>query len=430
MTRQAVYGYDPDGLRLREQVTTTTGMTSTTEVRLLVADHLSLAGYVELIEERTESGLIVASYVYGAGLDPISVFRAGQPVGLYVPDGHSGVRQVVDLAVVAAVLAAYRYDAFGNKVATMGAFADVVGYRGERLDTVLGQYYQRARIYDPKSGRFTSMDQYQGSLLFPVSLHKYSYGNSDPISFLDPTGQFGLLATVGLAAFVKGDLRSADAGARIPVVKQALALRVLAVAARLAQLARIAPPPPAPPSRRKRGDACHKQWPVLLAENPHLERNLVSVPQDNHGQRFLFPEVLRTDAGIMRIEGGTSLPIPGGTGTTGFERDWVRLFGLPGDEAGHVIAQLFGGRADVAIGNIVPLARGVNNIASPSPLYTLQEGRVAAYVRAGQTTCFEVRFSYGDPTHPLRPSHIVWTIMHEVSSGTWVTDPPAAFPNA
>jgi RHS repeat-associated protein len=195
-TRQALYGYDPDGLRLREQVTTTTGMTSTTDVRLLVVDHLSPAGYAEVIEERTESSepLLVASYVYGAGLDPISVFRVGQPAGLYVPDGHSGVRQVVDLAVVAAVLAAYRYDTFGNKVATAGTFSDVIGYRGGRLDSVLGQHYFLARMYDPRNGRFTALDPFFGSLENPLSLHKYLYTHGDPVNRIDPSGR---LATLG-----------------------------------------------------------------------------------------------------------------------------------------------------------------------------------------------------------------------------------------
>jgi RHS repeat-associated protein len=187
-TKQALYGYDPDGIRLREQVTTTTGGMSTTDVRLLVVDHQSPPGYAEVIEERTESGLIVASYVYGAGLDPISVFRVGQPVGLYVPDGHSGVRQVVDLAVVAAVLSALRYDAFGNRVATAGTFSDVIGYRGERLDPVLAQYYLRARFYDPSAGRFTQRDPFFGNTQDPQSLHKYLYAYHDPVNRIDPSG--------------------------------------------------------------------------------------------------------------------------------------------------------------------------------------------------------------------------------------------------
>ncbi|HXG11572.1 MAG TPA: isopeptide-forming domain-containing fimbrial protein [Gemmataceae bacterium] len=188
-TKQALYRYDPDGIRLREEVTTTTGGVTATEVRLLVVDHQSPAGYAEVIEERTDSDLIVASYVYGAGLDPISLARSGQPVGLYLADGHSGVRQVMDLA--AAVLAAYRYDAFGNLVAQApqpGGFVNPVGYRGERLDPVLGQYYLRARPYHPPTGRFTAMDPFPSFTTEPATLHKYLYAIADPISNVDPSG--------------------------------------------------------------------------------------------------------------------------------------------------------------------------------------------------------------------------------------------------
>ncbi len=36
-------------------------------------------------------------------------------------------------------------------------------------------------------GRFISRDSYQGRLAEPVSLHRYLYANSNPISFRDPT---------------------------------------------------------------------------------------------------------------------------------------------------------------------------------------------------------------------------------------------------
>jgi RHS repeat-associated protein len=145
-----------------------------------------------VIEERTESGLIVASYVYGAGLGPISFARSGQPVGLYLADAHSGVRQVVDL-LTAAVLAAYRYAAFGNTLASAGTFLSSIGYRDERLDPVLRQYNLRARIYDPATGRFTKMDPFVGNFKIPLSLHKYIYGHVDPLNNVDPPGQCHLV---------------------------------------------------------------------------------------------------------------------------------------------------------------------------------------------------------------------------------------------
>jgi RHS repeat-associated protein len=187
-TRQSLYRYDPDGIRQREEVSTATAGINTNEVRLLVVDHQSPTGYAQVVEERTESGLIVASYVYGIGFDPISVAQILQPVGLYLADGYSGVRQVVNLAAIT-VFAAYRYDSFGNLMGSAGAFVNPVRYRGERFDLVLGQYYLRARLYDQASGRFTGMDEFLGDVQNPITMHKYLYAGNNPIEYFDPSGR-------------------------------------------------------------------------------------------------------------------------------------------------------------------------------------------------------------------------------------------------
>ena len=41
---------------------------------------------------------------------------------------------------------------------------------------------------NPLTGRFWSMDRYEGQHLNPLSLHKYLYGGSNPVSHLDPSG--------------------------------------------------------------------------------------------------------------------------------------------------------------------------------------------------------------------------------------------------
>jgi hypothetical protein len=120
----AGYQYTPEGIRslMTENGTTT----------VYTIDGMSPSGYAEIVEEHTLAGVLLASYVYGANLDPISQWRQGQGEILYLDDGHSGVRQAVDLA--AAVLLAQRFDAFGNTVATAGTLINSIGYRGERFD--------------------------------------------------------------------------------------------------------------------------------------------------------------------------------------------------------------------------------------------------------------------------------------------------------
>ena len=163
---------------------------------------MSPSGYAQVVEERSIIGGLLASYVYGASLDPISITRPGEAIGLYLADGHSGVRQVL-AAVVGAVLAAYRYDAFGNKVADAGTFVNAVGYRGERFDATLGEYYLRARFYDPRMGRFTGMDTYANNRLKPDTINRYAYVSHNPIELLDPTGlTWEFNAEDGMAAHV------------------------------------------------------------------------------------------------------------------------------------------------------------------------------------------------------------------------------------
>ena len=58
------------------------------------------------------------------------------------------------------MLLVQRFDAFGATVQKAGSFATPVGYRGERFDATLGQYYLRARFYDPSTGPIASRDSY------------------------------------------------------------------------------------------------------------------------------------------------------------------------------------------------------------------------------------------------------------------------------
>ncbi len=56
----------------------------------------------------------------------------------------------------------YRYDAFGNILKEMGELSNRLTYTGQMYDGAAGQYYLRARFYNPAIGRFLQEDTYRG----------------------------------------------------------------------------------------------------------------------------------------------------------------------------------------------------------------------------------------------------------------------------
>jgi len=77
----------------------------------------------------------------------------------------------------------YEYDVFGNVVSEKEATQNHFRYAGEQLDQYTGQYYLRARCYNPTIGRFTQEDVYRGD-----GLNLYVYVRNNPVMWIDPSG--------------------------------------------------------------------------------------------------------------------------------------------------------------------------------------------------------------------------------------------------
>ena len=205
------YEYTPDGIR-----SSITEGSSTTDY---IIDGMTPSGYAQVVEE-LDSGLSVVRYTYGSSLDPISEYRGGNDAA-YLGDGHSGVRQAVGASGV--ILLVQRFDAVGQTVAKAGVLQTAIGYRGERFDATLGQYYLRARFYDPTNGRFTGMDPFAGTYSDPLQTMRYGYASANAIFALDPSGKATLGSTLvtssvigglsgGVVGYIKGGLRGAISG--------------------------------------------------------------------------------------------------------------------------------------------------------------------------------------------------------------------------
>jgi RHS repeat-associated protein len=171
--------YDGDGNRVSE---TAAGVTT----KFLV-DTLNPTGYSQVLDELV-SGAVTKTYTYG--LQRISenqlVSGTWTPT-FYGYDGHGNVRFTTNTA--GTVGNTYQFDAFGMPIASAGTIANTYLYSGERFDSGLGFYHLRARYYSQATGRFETMDPELGKIFNPGTLHKYLYSGSDPVNFVDPSGE-------------------------------------------------------------------------------------------------------------------------------------------------------------------------------------------------------------------------------------------------
>jgi RHS repeat-associated protein len=75
----------------------------------------------------------------------------------------------------------------------------------------------QARYLNPETGRFQTMDSYEGNSSDPQSLHKYLYAHADPVNGTDPSGKFTLIELLVVNGAITGPLRAQDARVKIGV---------------------------------------------------------------------------------------------------------------------------------------------------------------------------------------------------------------------
>ena len=183
--------YDGDGNRVSKTVA---GVTTT----YLVSD-LNPTGYVQVLGETISApGTSTDTRSFTYGLDRISQWRYAAAASnyayvtsYYVYDGHGSVRALADSS--GNVTDTYDYDAFGNLIHSTTTLSSPTPneflFAGEQYDSDLHLYYNRARYLNVSTGRFWSMDTFEGLGTDPFSLHRYLYASADPSDRVDPSGQ-------------------------------------------------------------------------------------------------------------------------------------------------------------------------------------------------------------------------------------------------
>jgi RHS repeat-associated protein len=172
--------YDGDGNRVAKTVA---GLTT----KYLV-DELNPTGYAQVLEEddyNSSGPLAARQYVYG--LELLSRWDVNtRAAHYYVYDGHGSVRALTDAN--GNVTDTYDYDAFGNLLHSTGTTPNNYLFAGEQFDPDLNLYYNRARYLNTSTGRFWTMDAFEGDHESPLSLHRYLYAVADPVNRVDPGG--------------------------------------------------------------------------------------------------------------------------------------------------------------------------------------------------------------------------------------------------
>ncbi len=189
--------YDGDGNRVSETVA---GVTT----NYLVAD-VNPTGYAQVIDEIPNhlpgTGVVSnRSYTYGLFLISQRLAASSSQPAFYGYDGHGSARFLMDKT--GAVTDRYDYDAFGNLISQTGTTPNNYLFAGEQFDPGLGIYYNRARYYDQRQGRFWSMDSAEDILADPITLHRYLFARNNPVTGIDPSG-FDFVSDPGAGAEVQ-----------------------------------------------------------------------------------------------------------------------------------------------------------------------------------------------------------------------------------
>jgi RHS repeat-associated protein len=129
------------------------------------------------------------NYIYGPSNQPIEQISSGGTV-TYLHHDQAGSTRLLT-GSTGTVEGAYTYDVYGNQTGHTGTATTPLGYDAQYTSSDTGLIYLRARVYDPATAQFMSVDP-----LGPITREPYSYGSDDPVNYGDPTGLiFGIPGT-------------------------------------------------------------------------------------------------------------------------------------------------------------------------------------------------------------------------------------------
>ena len=184
---------------IRIEVTTVTGTNAPVTTYYLV-DGNNPTGYAQVIEQGASPGTPTITYIWGETLIEQDNVAGTANAGTYylIADAHGSTRMVVNST--GGVVQTYNYDSSGNALGFNASTAITQYlYNQQFFDIVSGQYYMRARNYDPATGTFTQQDTISLSPGDLANANLFLFAGADPANMFDPSGH-DLMETLGSIA--------------------------------------------------------------------------------------------------------------------------------------------------------------------------------------------------------------------------------------
>ncbi len=163
------YAYNGEGLRTSQTISGTT-----TNIAWDMTEGLPL-----ILSDETNS------YIYGPGGIPVEQVSSGGAVTYLHHDQQGSTRLLT--GSTGTVTGSTTFDAYGNKTGSTGTSTTPLGYDGQYTSSDTGLIYMRARVYDPATVQFLSVDP-----LIGFTLAHYNYVEDNPLNGSDPSGLCGL----------------------------------------------------------------------------------------------------------------------------------------------------------------------------------------------------------------------------------------------
>jgi RHS repeat-associated protein len=191
---KTLFSYDPLGRRVKKVDLNTSGTVLST-----FAYHYD--GSEVAVEYQPGT---TWTYYLGLGLDQVVMRDSGSAKQWYYRDGHGSTSAVADNS--GNVLEQYEYTAQGHFQITNASgtvlsgtgIANDILYTGRNYDYETGNYFYRARYYNPVLGRFISRDLLSGAE-FSQGTNLYAYTSNSYLNMNDPMGLNPVTYTAGAA---------------------------------------------------------------------------------------------------------------------------------------------------------------------------------------------------------------------------------------